>query len=149
TATACARELEAVLRGPDYAEFFEHMYGDKPRRWSPELEGFGRLRFIVNCYTRLRYCNAEGDLDLKAKGPPGTQPEGYMPWFQVPNRKSTGLHILFGHWSTLGDVHGRNVHALDTGCVWGGRLSALRLDGEDGGVWYSVECPMSQPPGGG
>jgi bis(5'-nucleosyl)-tetraphosphatase (symmetrical) len=143
----CARELEAVLCGPSYAEFFRDMYGDKPRRWSPGLKGSERLRFIVNCFTRMRYCTPEGDLDLKAKGAPGSQPPGYLPWFAVPGRASRDLHILFGHWSTLGEVRGENVHALDTGCVWGGKLTAMRLDGDDSGSWYGVECPGSQRPG--
>ena len=145
-ASTCARELEAVLRG-DATEFFRHMYGNEPRRWSPELRGMDRLRFIVNCFTRVRYCSADGDLDLKAKGAPGSQPEGYLPWYAVPGRKSAGLHILFGHWSTLGEVEGHEVYNLDTGCVWGGRLTALRLDGDDSGGWYSVACPVAQPPG--
>ena len=146
-ASRCARELEEVLQGDSYVEFFRHMYGDKPRCWSPDLRGWERLRFIVNCLTRMRYCTADGELDLKAKGAPGTQPEGHLPWFQVPDRLSRNLHILFGHWSTLGEVHGMNVHALDTGCVWGGRLSALRLDGDDSGGWYGVDCPGAQRTG--
>ena len=145
-AEGCARELESVLRA-DPADFFRHMYGNEPRCWSPKLRGMERLRFIVNCFTRLRYCNAEGELDLKAKGAPGSQPEGYLPWYAVPGRRSAGLHILFGHWSTLGEVDGFEVYNLDTGCVWGGRLTALRLDGDDSGGWYSVDCPMAQPPG--
>ena len=146
-AAACARELEAVLRGEGAAEFFRQMYGNEPLRWSPELMGADRLRFIVNCFTRLRYCSVEGDLDLKAKGAPGSQPAGYLPWYAVPGRKSAGLHILFGHWSTLGEVEGHEIYNLDTGCVWGGRLTALRLDGDDSGSWYSVDCPVAQPPG--
>lgn len=147
-AQSCARELESVLRGGRYREFFQHMYGNDPRRWSSELAGAERLRFIVNCFTRLRYCDAAGNLDLKAKGSPGSQPLGYLPWYEVPGRKSADLHILFGHWSTLGEVRDRNVLALDTGCVWGGRLTALRLDGDNRGGWYNVDCPVAQPPGG-
>lgn len=146
-AAACARELEAVLRGPQYREFFRQMYGDEPRRWNPNLSGMERLRFIVNCFTRLRYCSVHGDLELKHKGPPGTQPAGCLPWFEVPDRLSAGAHILFGHWSTLGEVRGHNAYALDTGCVWGGRLTALRLDGDDSGGWYSVECAAAQRAG--
>jgi bis(5'-nucleosyl)-tetraphosphatase (symmetrical) len=146
-AAACAHELEAVLRGPGYAEFFRHMYGDEPRRWSPDLKGMERLRFIVNCFTRLRYCSKAGDLDLKSKGAPGTQPEGYLPWFEVPDRASTGLHLLFGHWSTLGDISSHNVYPLDTGCIWGGRLTALRLDGDGSDSWYCVDCKEAQAPG--
>ena len=147
TAIACAGELETVLRRTDHAEFFRHMYGNQPARWSPELKGMERLRFIVNCFTRLRYANMDGDLDLSSKGAPGTQPAGFMPWYEVPNRASANLHILFGHWSTVGEVKGHNVYPLDTGCVWGGRLSALRLDGDGSGGWYCVDCPGAQRPG--
>ena len=142
----CALPI-CVLRGPEHTEFFTGMYGNQPDRWSPELSGMERLRFIINCYTRLRYCNADGALDLASKGPPGTQPAGYMPWFEVPGRASADLHILFGHWSTLDGVQARNVYPMDTGCVWGGRLSALRLDGDDSGGWYCVDCPGAQRPG--
>lgn len=147
TAQACARELEAVLRSEGHAGFFRHMYGNEPRRWSPELTGMERLRFIVNCYTRMRYCDADGALDLKAKGAPGSQPAGLMPWFEAPGRRNQDLHILFGHWSTVGEIRDRKVHALDTGCVWGGRLTALRLDGDGSGGWYCVDCPGAQRPG--
>ena len=127
TARACATELEAVLRGPDHADFFDHMYGDHPRRWDPDLRGRDRLRFITNCLTRMRYCDRSGNLDLASKGPPGTQPSPFLPWFRIPDRASAGLRIVFGHWSTLGPHDGHGVHALDTGCLWGGRLTALRL----------------------
>jgi bis(5'-nucleosyl)-tetraphosphatase (symmetrical) len=147
-AQAAANELETVLRSAEYPEFFRHMYGNEPRRWSPELEGLERLRFIVNCFTRMRYCSPEGDLDLKAKGAPGSQPAGFLPWFEIPWRLSRELHILFGHWSTVGEIQGQNVHALDTGCVWGGRLTALRLDGDDSGSWYCMDCPGAQRAGG-
>ncbi|MGH8402201.1 MAG: symmetrical bis(5'-nucleosyl)-tetraphosphatase, partial [Gammaproteobacteria bacterium] len=124
TATDCAHELENVLRDNAYREFFNHMYGNQPNHWSPDLSGIERLRFIVNCFTRLRYCTADGILDLTSKGAPGSQPEPYMPWFEVPDRASATLHILFGHWAALGEVKGHNVYPLDTGCVWGGRLTA-------------------------
>lgn len=146
TAQACANELEYVLRGHDYREFFRHMYGNRPNCWSPALQGMERLRFIVNCFTRLRYCTPRGELDMTSKGAPGTQPRGHLPWFMVPERASTELHILFGHWSALGEVKGHNVYPLDTGCVWGGKLSALRLDGDDSGSWYCVDCPGARRP---
>lgn len=146
TATDCAHELETALRAADYAEFFRHMYGNQPARWSSELKGSERLRFIVNCLTRLRYVSPDGDLDLSSKGAPGTQAQGFEPWFSVPERKSSELHIIFGHWSTVGEVKGHNVYPLDTGCVWGGRLSALRLDGDGSGGWYCVDCTGAQQP---
>ncbi|HHH48194.1 MAG TPA: symmetrical bis(5'-nucleosyl)-tetraphosphatase [Gammaproteobacteria bacterium] len=146
-ARACSAEVEAVLRGDDYHEFLAHMYGDKPRRWAMDLTGWERLRFIVNCFTRLRFCRVDGELCLKAKGEPGTQPPGCMPWFQVPGRRSTQTRIVFGHWSTLGLYHGDNVLALDTGCLWGGLLTAARLDGE--AKIISCDCNGYRRPGGG
>lgn len=147
TAQNCARELETVLQSSAANEFFAHMYGDQPDRWSPDLAGMARLRFIVNCFTRLRFVGPQGQLDLKQKGSPGNQPAGLVPWFAFPGRASANLHILFGHWSTLGEVSGHTVYALDSGCVWGGKLSALRLDGDDSGAWYSVTCAGAQRPG--
>lgn len=128
TAGRCAREVEAVLRGDDYAEFFPHMYGDRPDHWAEELRGWDRLRFITNCFTRMRYCTADGCLDLKEKGPIGRQAEGLVPWFNTPNRRSAGARIIFGHWSTLGFHVENDCFGLDTGCLWGGSLTALRLD---------------------
>ncbi|CAK0767939.1 diadenosine tetraphosphatase [Gammaproteobacteria bacterium] len=127
-AQAHASELQEILRGTNRQEFFHHMYGNHPTRWSEDLSGWERLRFIANCFTRLRFCSADGGIDLNHKGPPGTQPPPYVPWFLIPNRHSAGETILFGHWSTLGYHHQAGVHALDSGCVWGGRLTALRLD---------------------
>jgi bis(5'-nucleosyl)-tetraphosphatase (symmetrical) len=147
-ARSCAHELESVLRGSAHLDFFGHMYGDEPRCWDPGLQGMERLRFIVNCFTRLRYCSKAGDLEFKSKGAPGTQPEGYLPWFEVPGRASAGLHLLFGHWSTLGDISSHNVYPLDTGCIWGGRLTALRLDGDGSDSWYCVDCKGQQAPDG-
>lgn len=145
TALLLAQEVEATLHGPDYRDLLAGMYGNEPTQWSSALCGDARTRFIINCFTRMRFCDAEGSLDLVHKGPPGTQPEGLLPWFEVPERASAGQHILFGHWSTLGEVSGHNVYPLDTGCLWGGRLTALRLD-DDGG-WYSIDCPGAQVPG--
>lgn len=130
-ASACAAEVEAVLRGPVRDEFLRQMYGNEPDSWLDALSGMPRLRFITNCFTRLRYCDAEGRLALEEKGAPGSQPAPWLPWFTVPARRSRDLHILFGHWSTLGEYSAPGVHALDTGCVWGGSLSALRIDGRE------------------
>lgn len=127
-ALACAAEVEEVLRGPKFHEFLGHMYGNKPALWSDKLKGWDRLRFIVNCFTRLRFCTNEGKLDFKHKGMPGEGEHGYMPWFELPGRRSRDLPIVFGHWSTLGLYQQNNVHAIDTGCLWGGSLTALELE---------------------
>lgn len=144
TAVRCARELEAVLRGENYLEYFQGMYGDMPDLWSEELLGTERWRFITNCFTRMRYCTAEGRLDLQEKGRPGTQREGLYPWFRAPGRRSADTRILFGHWSTLGLVRENNVVSLDTGCVWGGSLTAMRLDAPNP-RFASVACTPKQP----
>ncbi|HEC06210.1 MAG TPA: symmetrical bis(5'-nucleosyl)-tetraphosphatase [Thiolapillus brandeum] len=128
TAQACAREVEAVLRGPDYQDFFDRMYGNKPNRWDPERTGMDRLRFITNCFTRLRFVTKKGKLKLKLKGSPLGQKKKYIPWFAHPRRLTRNDRILFGHWSTLGYQHTQNTWALDTGCLWGGELTALRID---------------------
>ncbi len=145
-AQACAAELEAVLRGPDYPAFFTQLYGNQPDCWTPELTGWDRLRFITNCFTRLRYCTADGRLVLKPKGAPGTQPPGAYPWFTLTQRRSrAGPLLVFGHWSTLGFYAGDNVYALDTGCLWGGRLTALCL--ETRSVTH-YPCPQTRLPHG-
>lgn len=128
TAIACAAEVEQVLRGNDYETYFAAMYGNQPDLWDPALTGWDRLRFITNCFTRLRYCDDSGRLALEEKGPPGSQPEHLKPWFENERRKSRDLKILFGHWSTLGAYEAPGLHALDTGCLWGGQLTAIRLD---------------------
>lgn len=143
-AQALAAEVETVLRGPDYRALLEHMYGNEPAQWSDGLTGWERLRFIVNCFTRLRFCDNEGRLALKEKGPPGSQPAPYRPWFTVPNRASAGINIVFGHWSTLGPWAEPNVFPLDTGCLWGGHLTALRLDGKR--QRFTLKCPRARRP---
>jgi bis(5'-nucleosyl)-tetraphosphatase (symmetrical) len=137
TAQACAAEMEAVLQGDQYLEYFHHMYGNLPNLWDPALTGWDRMRFITNCFTRLRYCTADGHLALQPKGTPGTQPEGDVPWFEVPDRRSQDITVIFGHWSSLGLKHTDKVLALDTGCLWGGSLTAVRL--EDHQV-FQLEC---------
>ena len=150
-AAARAREVEAALRGPRWRELLAGMYGDGPARWDPALAGTERLRFIVNCLTRLRYCAPDGTLGLRHKGPPGTQPAPYLPWYEVPGRRSAGERIVFGHWSTLGGLAGGTGRAdavcLDAGCVWGGRLLALRLDAPAADP-VAVPCEAAQRPGG-
>ncbi len=123
-----AAEVEKVLRGPKLREFLSHMYGNKPTRWSKKLGGWDRLRFIVNCFTRMRYCTVKGGLDFNSKGKPDFNEKNIVPWFTAPKRKSAEQTIVFGHWSTLGLYQGNNVYAIDSGCLWGGSLTALRLD---------------------
>ncbi len=141
-ARARATEAESVLQGEGLVKFLKRMYGNLPVRWSDDLEGWDRLRLIVNCFTRMRYVHADGSLDLEAKGPPGSQPEGLYPWFRAPDRRSGGMEIVFGHWSTLGAVDEAGVHSLDTGCLWGGRLTALRLEDMRR---FTVPCQQYRP----
>jgi len=131
----CAGEVEALLRAGRHVEFFSHMYGDLPDIWSDHLQGWERWRFITNCLTRIRYCTHDGRLTLREKGPPGTQETPYIPWFTVQQRRSRNEKILFGHWATIWlgeqqDFTRDNVYPLDGGCVWGGKLMALRLEDE-------------------
>ncbi len=144
TAQVCAAEVEHVLRGADALPFFQQMYGAQPARWRDDLRGWERLRFITNSFTRLRYCEADGSLAFTCKGAPGTQAARQVPWFEVADRRSADLNILFGHWSTLGRYEGRGVTCLDTGCVWGAALTALRLDDRR---WFSVSCEGACEPG--
>lgn len=133
-----AAEVEARLAAADWTDFLDRMYGNEPARWDPKLSGIDRLRAIVNFLTRLRFCTPDGTMDFAHKGPPGSQPAPLMPWFAVPDRKSIDERIICGHWSALGAVSTHNVFALDSGCVWGGALTALRLDGDGG--WFNVTC---------
>jgi bis(5'-nucleosyl)-tetraphosphatase (symmetrical) len=144
-AQRCASEVEAVLQGPQLAEFLAHMYGNRPDQWSAGLSGFDRLRFSINCFTRLRFCDADGRLDLNSKGPPGSQPPGQMPWFSVPGRASRDLNIVFGHWSTLVGCNEPGVYPIDTGCLWGGAMTALRIDGAPQRI--SLPCTGRRKPG--
>ena len=124
----CARDFERALqRNP--AKLFDTLYGDEPDRWDPALHGADRLRFIANCLTRLRYVDCDGRLMLRAKGSPKkAQSKALIPWFEAPGARWFGSRIIFGHWSTLGFFSNAHVTGLDTGCVWGDRLTALRLD---------------------
>lgn len=141
-ATACrlANELENTLRNDGYREFLQHMYGNRPDIWSENLSDWERLRVITNGFTRLRYCKPDGRMDMSVFAPPGTQPEGLIPWFEVPARKSADMIIVCGHWAALGYRKQAGLIALDSGCVWGGRLTAVRLDDEEKDV-LSVACP--------
>jgi bis(5'-nucleosyl)-tetraphosphatase (symmetrical) len=136
-AVALGREVEAELHGDHYRHFLAHMYGNEPDRWRDDLSGVGRLRVITNAMTRLRFCSHDGVMEFTHKGPPSKRPEGFMPWYEVPERRSRGALIAFGHWS----AHGLDVQneycALDTGCLWGGQLSAMRLEDR---ALFQVSC---------
>jgi bis(5'-nucleosyl)-tetraphosphatase (symmetrical) len=141
TARRCAGELEQALRGDHSGALFEQMYGNEPDLWSDELEGTRRLRFITNALTRLRACDAEGRMLLKFKGTLAQLPEGAVPWFRAAGRRSAGARIVCGHWSALGYRDEAGVLSLDTGCVWGGTLTAQRLDEPS----PPVQVPSVQP----
>lgn len=144
-AMALAGEVEAVLRGPDWTSFLGQMYGNLPDRWDDSLHGIERLRCIVNALTRMRLCTADGTMDFKEKesatAPPGSN---LMPWFDVPLRRSAGTPVVFGHWSALGLLLRPDVVGLDSGCVWGGKLTALCLDERS---VLEVDCPEYRKPG--
>jgi bis(5'-nucleosyl)-tetraphosphatase (symmetrical) len=146
-----ALEVEAALRGADMAGFFATMYGNTPDAWSDTLEGPERLRVIVNALTRMRLCTPDGRMEFGFSGGADAAPAGYLPWFEVPGRLSAETTVAFGHWSTLGWLNRPNVLSLDTGCVWGGCLSALRITPRAQG-WDSeliqVQCEQAQKPGG-
>ena len=154
---ALAAEVEQVLRAPagiGLADFFQAMYGNGPTRWSSMLEGPDRLRVIVNALTRLRFCSADGVMEFASKESADAAPAGYMPWFTVPGRATASTPLAFGHWSTLAGAAGNNkprllsnTLALDTGCVWGGCLSAARLTpGSKAFELIQVNCEAAQNP---
>ncbi|HEX7439932.1 MAG TPA: symmetrical bis(5'-nucleosyl)-tetraphosphatase [Caldimonas sp.] len=141
-----AGEVETHLKSEGLADFLKVMYGNEPARWSESLTGAERLRFSVNVLTRIRFVDAEGTLDFKAKDGSVAPPPGLFRWFDAPGRRSAGLPIAFGHWSTLGLVERPDLFGLDTGCVWGGRLTAVRIDGGRREV-IQVDCDEAQRPG--
>jgi bis(5'-nucleosyl)-tetraphosphatase (symmetrical) len=148
TAQGCAHELEETLRDDDRCvQLFAHMYGDQPNRWSDDLRGFERLRFITNCLTRLRFCRDDGTLELKFKGKIEQAPKHVVPWFRAPKRRSRDLRIVCGHWSALGFYDGDGVLSIDTGCVWGSRLCAVRLDAPAAPVFVPCSSSGLQPGG--
>jgi len=147
-ATVCATEVQELLCSNRYLDYFAHMYGDKPKVWDNELHGWERMRFITNCFTRLRYVNDRGELALKQKGPLASKPDNMQAWFQLAQRRSKQHKIVFGHWSTLGLHESDNILAIDSGCLWGGSLTAAKFDqnGHFAGV-TQVQCDIVQEPG--
>ena len=127
-ATAYAKEVEAALRGNEYLNFLANMYGNLPASWNDDFIGLDRLRVITNAMTRLRVCTEQGEMEFNFKGELEDIPLGYVPWFDVKSRASQAQQVIFGHWSALGLQQRENVFALDTGCLWGGQLTAMNLD---------------------
>lgn len=148
TTLQVAAEVEQQLRGPALPAFLTGMYGSQPDRWSDALRGADRLRFAVNALTRVRFvAAADGTLDFDTKEGAGSAPPGLVPWFDHPHRLTRGTPMAFGHWSTLGLIHRPDLLALDTGCVWGGRLSAARLAPNGSTEIIQVDCEQAQRPG--
>lgn len=143
-----AAEVEQLLRSDKHTDLYKHMYGDKPSNWHDDLCHWYRYRFITNILTRLRYCDVQGSPSLNAKGPPGSQENNIMPWYEVPGRMTQDDIIIFGHWSTLphaGLLCINNTFAIDSGCLWGGDLTAMRIDC-DPFVYHRHDCPGAKKP---
>lgn len=146
-AAALADEVHAVLRGPQLPGFLQQMYGNTPARWAEPLEGPDRWRFVVNAFTRMRFCTADGTLDFESSESAAAAPAGLMPWFSVPGRAAVGTLVAFGHWSTLGWLNRPDVLGLDTGCVWGGCLMAVRFGATLAErERLQVQCEQAQDP---
>jgi bis(5'-nucleosyl)-tetraphosphatase (symmetrical) len=145
---ALASEVESILQSTRSQDFFDTMYGNAPNEWDQRLTGMDRMRVIVNALTRLRFCTAQGAMEFEAKDGSKDAPAGFMPWFEVPGRRTAGTTVAFGHWSTLGWLGRSDVLSLDTGCVWGGALSALRIGSSSGAhELIQVQCAAAQKPG--
>jgi len=138
-ATRFSKEVETVLRSKKYKDFLYNMYGDQPNQWDGRLRGWSRLRTITNFMTRVRYCDNRGVMSFTEKGPPGTQSTRMQPWYQIKSRKSQDTMVVFGHWSTLGYINEHNIIATDTGCLWGGALTAVQIE-KDKLIIYQIEC---------
>jgi bis(5'-nucleosyl)-tetraphosphatase (symmetrical) len=145
-AQALSDEVVTALTATKYRKFLAHMWGSEPDAWQDDLAGWDRLRVIVNAMTRMRFCSADGVMELRGKGPPENALPGFMPWFQATGRKSASHTVVCGHWSALGLRLERNLLALDSGCLWGGSLTAVRL--EDRRV-FQTPCTRRLAPGGG
>ena len=140
-ALALAGEVEQALTGTDWRRFMAQMWGSEPAAWRDDLKGWPRLRVIVNAMTRMRFCSDKGVMDFHAKGELTEAPKGFVPWFEVPGRKSRETILVTGHWSALGLKIMPNLLAIDTGCLWGGRLTAIRLEDR---ALFQVECAQDE-----
>jgi bis(5'-nucleosyl)-tetraphosphatase (symmetrical) len=149
-ALRAAQEVERELSSPGHPRLLRNLFGNRPAAWSSRLQGIERFRATINTMTRMRYCDVNGRIDFEAKGVPGSQKPGLYPWFAVPGMRRREVKMVCGHWSALGRFAGLGVYAIDTGCVWGGQLTALRLDEEEPQyVTVNAESHRKRPPGGG
>jgi bis(5'-nucleosyl)-tetraphosphatase (symmetrical) len=149
-ALRAAQEVERELSSPRHPRLLRNLFGNRPAAWSSRLQGVERFRASINTMTRMRYCDVNGRIDFEAKGMPGTQKPGLYPWFAVPGMRRREVNMVCGHWSALGRFAGLGVYAIDTGCVWGGQLTALRLGGEEPEyITVNAEPHRKRPPGGG
>lgn len=137
-----AQRVEKELRSKDFKNVLLRMYGDKPGGWSRRLKGLDRTRATINTFTRMRYCDPRGQMHFDAKGSPGSQPAGFYPWFETPGSKARDFRVVIGHWSALGRFQGMGVFGVDTGCVWGGKLTALKLQDEP--EFIAVDCVQTR-----
>ncbi len=141
TARTEASAVQFHLRSHDFKDLFAFMYGKKPAKWKPGRSRKKRLRFAINCFTRMRFCTPSGKLDFEEKGAPGSQPDEFLPWYDIPNQLKAGTRIIFGHWSTVGKITNPDIIGIDTGCVWGGKLTAYELEAN---TYHFVDCPQAQ-----
>ncbi|MCP1373917.1 symmetrical bis(5'-nucleosyl)-tetraphosphatase [Dyella lutea] len=143
-----AQEIERELTSPRHPRLLRNLFGNRPAAWSSRLQGIERMRASINTLTRMRYCDIQGRIDFEGKGIPGTQKPGMYPWFEVPGMRRRDTRVVCGHWSALGRFAGLGVYAIDTGCVWGGQLTALRLDSEEPAYFtVNAEPHRKRPPG--
>lgn len=142
-ALAYAKEVEQQLQGDDWIHFLSQIFANTPAKWNDQLTGIDRLRCITNAFTRCRFCEADGTMDFKTKGDPAKAPANLTPWFELPQRQTQNVTVVFGHWSTLGLTLRDNVISLDTGCLWGGKLTAMRLSDRD---IIQIACRQEQVP---
>ena len=148
-AQRAAQDVERELSSPRHPRLLSNLFGNRPALWTSRLQGLDRQRATINTMTRMRYCDVNGRIDFEAKGMPGTQKAGLYPWFEVPGLRRRDTRIVCGHWSALGRFAGYGVHAIDTGCVWGGQLTALRIDSEEPQyITVNAEPHRKRPPGG-
>ena len=149
---ALAQEVAQMFASERFDGFLRQMYGNTPQQWSAQLEGVDRWRAVVNVLTRLRFCSIDDRMEFDTKEGAHAAPAGYLPWFDVPGRRTADITVAFGHWSTLGRLARDDVLALDTGCVWGRQLSAVRIEMVAGAArpgvhWLQVPCAQAQAPG--